>query len=260
MNAMAAAELLLLRDEAFLPLGEMIEQEAQEGAAAAAPVVVLDFEALEKDERAEQLGIADGVHTGGLVQLRAELFKRLKPKLLDGGGVRILGAGLIDEAALHGAVGADERVDGLADVVVAGPGSGEGGVEQPAGGEDEQLLVVAEEVLGDADLLVRELVGVDLRRLLAAAGFLQVLAVERAIEGDLALLAAAEGADIAADGGASAPGLTGFAEAAEFHCKRSGNLHRSRRSEVPSCGYNRTDLLSRARSKRYWMGIYPSTS
>ena len=74
--------------------------------------------------------------------------------------------------------------------------------------------MLGHELLGDMDVLVRDGAGSSWGRLVMAARFLEVLAVERAADRNFALRAATERADVSPDTGAETPRAAGFANRA----------------------------------------------
>jgi hypothetical protein len=74
----------------------------------------------------------------------------------------------------------------------------------------------AQEFFGNLDVAVGNFVGIQLVRLFMPPRFHQIGAIERATDGDLALVAATDGADFAINAGAMAAGLTRVADGA-FH-------------------------------------------
>src|SRR5262249_54452092 len=69
----------------------------------------------------------------------------------------------------------------------------------------QQRFVLPNELFIYTNVLIRELVRVHRKRPFVFAGFLQILAIERAIERHLALLAAAQRTDLPVHGRAVAP-------------------------------------------------------
>jgi hypothetical protein len=74
--------------------------------------------------------------------------------------------------------------------------------------------VLLHKLLGEADILIRDGRRFDRSRLFMAPRFLEVLAFERAANRNLALRAAADRADVAANAGTEAPRAAGFANRA----------------------------------------------
>ena len=78
----------------------------------------------------------------------------------------------------------------------------------------QQLLVGAQQFLGDLDVAIGEFGDDGLRRLLVPASLAQEFAIQRAIHRDLALRAAAEGANVAAHSGTETPRTAGLTNGA----------------------------------------------
>ena len=67
---------------------------------------------------------------------------------------------------------------------------------------DQQFFVFVQEIVGDANVLVRESIRIHRRNLVVFARVLQIVAVERTVHRHLTLGAAAKRANLAANSGA----------------------------------------------------------
>jgi hypothetical protein len=207
-------------------------QKIEECPAAAPAVAVLELEALQEHEGSQDFGIAEG-RLGGLgVEFLEELDFVLEQRL-DFRGVGIFGTGFVNEAGVEGAVRLNQRLKGFAGVEVDGVLLFHG-LFQGDGELDYEFLVIANEILGDADVFIGERGGIDGDGRFVTAGGLEMLAIERAIDGDFAFGSAADGADFAADAGTMAPGASLLTDLTkDVHRRLSLSYHRSmRRTQV----------------------------
>jgi hypothetical protein len=108
-------------------------------------------------------------------------------------------ARLVIDTTLERAISADQRIEGLAHIKINRARCGQRRLDESSGQEQQQLLVIAQKVLGDADVLVGKLMRIGGRDLLVPVRFAQVRAIQRAIHRDFALGAAAHGTNVAAN-------------------------------------------------------------
>jgi hypothetical protein len=139
---------------------------------------------------------------------------------------QIRGPRFVVQTALERAVGADERFERLADIGIDGARGGERGLDEPGAQIDQEWFMFAQELLGDLDVLVGDLIRVQGARFFVEARFDEVGTIERATDGDFAFVAAAERADFAADAGAVAARFARLADLA-FHGGRGRCFYRS---------------------------------
>jgi hypothetical protein len=125
---------------------------------------------------------------------------------------RVLGEGLVVDPGLQGAVGADQRSQRVAQVVVHHAGRLECRGHQRAAQELQQRVVAFEQLLGNPDVAIGQLFGIEKRSLLVHPRILQMLTLERAEDRHLPAGAAADGANVATNTGAVAPGPTRLAD------------------------------------------------
>src|SRR5579859_2690577 len=135
---------------------------------------------------------------------------------MDSGGDQIGWACLVIETALEGAIGADERLQRVADIGIDGTRGRERGFEQAGAQVHQERLVFAQELLCDQDVLVGDFGRIQGLRLLVQARFGQVGAGEGAVDGDFALISAAQRTNFSVNAGAVAAWLAGVADFA-FH-------------------------------------------
>ena len=103
---------------------EVRAQIIDEGAAARAPVVLVQLHALQKHECAKDFGVANW-RSVFLREFLAQTFHGFLHSLMDAGGDQIGGPRFVVQTALQRAVGADERFKRFADIGIDSARSGE---------------------------------------------------------------------------------------------------------------------------------------
>jgi hypothetical protein len=162
----------------------------QESPAPLAPVVLPRLEPRQEDEDFENVGVPNGrdasfPHNAFPKSIQVGLQVRL-----DASGVGIVGARFVDQPALERAVGFYEGGESFSDVRIHAARVHRG-LKDGFGGRGQERLVLAQEVLRDAEIRLRQLPGIDLARFLVLARVAEVAAIERAVEGLFARSAAA---------------------------------------------------------------------
>ncbi len=135
--------------------------------------------------------------------------------ILDGGGYSIFCLGLVNQSRFERAMGFDERVKGSQDVRVGRAGGSQGCIGQRETAEEDEFLMILQKFFSEPDIFIRESIPVQLHRTFVQPRLFEISAIERAGNIHLALLAAAQRADFAADSGAvtfRAPGVTDLAQ------------------------------------------------
>ena len=175
--------------------GELAAEEFEEAAGAEAAVGAEQAHAIEEDEELEDFGVfgvALGILRGGLLGFVQKGRKGVVESALNEGNRRLF----VDDAGGERFVRFGEGLQGGEDVRISGGGLRGAEFGDGEGDGGEKLRVDADKIGGEADLEERRVRG-DLARVLLFEAMRgeEVGAVGRAVEGDLALGAAADGAD-----------------------------------------------------------------
>src|SRR5579863_5200363 len=99
-------------------LGKEPPQEIEVGAAALARVVIVQLQALEKDEHGQNIAVAGADHAGALRLLLAVFLNTRLYRAAHAGCQRIGRQRLVIDATLERAISADQRIQALAHVKI----------------------------------------------------------------------------------------------------------------------------------------------
>lgn len=189
-------------------------QRIEECAAAPPAIIAKELEVLQEHEQAEDVRIPRVGHAELLLFGLTVFRDGVLDAILNLCRQRIRRARLVIDAALQGAVSAYQAIERLANVEVDDPWCFHRGFTDRSGDEPRQRLIVAKELLSQFYVAIGNVLFGDVGRLFTPVGFLKVLAIEGAIDGDFALIAAAEGANIAANARAEPARTAGVANCA----------------------------------------------
>jgi len=227
----------------FVGAGELPAEEFEEAAGARAAIGAEQAHAVEEDEELEDFGVfwaALGSLRGGLFGFIEEGGKGVVESALDGSNGRLL----VDDAGSERLVGFGERLQRGQDIGVGGGGLSGAKFSDREGHGGKKLRVDAYKIRSDANIEKQRVRG-KLARVLVfvAVRGEEVCAVGRAVESDLALGAAADGAD---GFGLCRAESTGFAfltdRTGQVDPLERGKIQRQRRPPPESGPYKSTYL------------------
>jgi len=171
-------------------------EQIEEGASAWAAVVPVQLQPLEKHEQASRSAsrVLDMPSRSVSCRRNSATASSTARKIF---AARAFSEGSDSRSGLQGAVGANQRSQRVAQVAVHYTRCFECRGNQRVAQEFQQLPVAFEQLFGNPDVAVGQILGIEGRGLLMFARVPQVFTIERARYRDLALGTATDGADVA---------------------------------------------------------------
>ena len=206
----------------------MLHQRAQKGAAAAAAIVPVQLNPLQIYQKRQDIRIPRPGDTQTLSLFLPELCKSMLHHTIDVRRQAVFRDALVVNTVLEGAIGTDERLQGLPHVQIHRSASSHCRRDKRTYQEEQQIFVVLQVLPRKPDVRIGKYLRVEWLHSVVLARFQQKFAIEGTIYRDLAFRSAAHRADIPPYARAEAPGTASLANRAT-HSFSIGDVPRGSR-------------------------------